>query len=65
MQLTVNGKSMDITSVRVDALLQELEYEGTHYAIAVNYRVVPRARWSDIELKAGDTVEILTPRQGG
>jgi len=65
MQLTVNGKSMDITSVRVDALLQELEYEGTHYAIAVNYRVVPRARWSEIELKAGDTVEILTPRQGG
>ncbi len=65
MQLTVNGKSMDITSGRVDALLQELEYEGTHYAIAVNYRVVPRARWSEIELKAGDTVEILTPRQGG
>jgi len=27
--------------------------------------VVPRARWSEIELKAGDTVEILTPRQGG
>lgn len=65
MQLTVNGKSMDIASGRVDALLQELEYEGAHYAVAVNYRVVPRARWNEIELKDGDTVEILTPRQGG
>ena len=65
MQLTVNGKPMDIASMRVDALLQELEYEGTHYAVAVNYRVVPRARWNETELKTGDTVEILTPRQGG
>jgi len=65
MQLTVNGKPMDITSMRVDALLNELEYEGTHFAIAVNYQVVPRARWSEIELKDGDEVEILTPRQGG
>ncbi len=65
MQLTVNGKRMDITSMRVDALLNELEYEGTHFAIAVNYQVVPRARWGEIELKDGDEVEILTPRQGG
>ncbi len=65
MQLIVNGKPMDIASVRVDLLLQELEYEGTHYAIAVNHRVVPRARWNETELKAGDSVEILTPRQGG
>lgn len=65
MQLMVNGKRMDITSVRVDALLNELEYEGTHFAIAVNYQVVPRARWNEIELKDGDEVEILTPRQGG
>ena len=65
MQLMVNGKRMDITSMRVDALLNELEYEGTHFAIAVNYQVIPRARWSEIELKDGDEVEILTPRQGG
>ncbi|MFZ5692905.1 MAG: sulfur carrier protein ThiS [Pseudomonadota bacterium] len=65
MQLIVNGKPMTITSMRVDALLRELEYEGTHYAVAVNYRVVPRARWNETELRNGDKVEILTPRQGG
>ena len=47
------------------ALLDELEYTGTHLAIAVNLEVVPRTRWADTELRDGDAVEILTPRQGG
>ena len=50
---------------RVDALLAELDYEGTHLAVAVNYDVVPRARWADTVLNDNDAVEILTPRQGG
>jgi sulfur carrier protein len=65
MQLTVNGERREIASVRVDELLSELEYEGTHFAVAVNFDVVPRARWRETMLKDGDTVEILTPRQGG
>ena len=65
MRLTVNGEPRDVTATRVDALLGELEFEGTHFAIAVNYDVVPRARWSETRLSEGDMVEILTPRQGG
>jgi sulfur carrier protein len=65
MRLTVNGEAKDVAATRVDALLGELEFEGTHFAIAVNYDVVPRARWSQTQLADGDTVEILTPRQGG
>ncbi|HVX99596.1 MAG TPA: sulfur carrier protein ThiS [Pseudorhodoplanes sp.] len=65
MQLIVNGERRDIRSARLDALLNELEYEGTHLAIAVNYDVIPRAKWSETVLKDGDEVEILTPRQGG
>jgi sulfur carrier protein len=65
MQLIVNGEHRDIVSARVDELLTELEYEGTHFAIAVNFDVVPRARWRETMLQEGDTVEILTPRQGG
>jgi sulfur carrier protein len=49
----------------VRALLDELEYTGTHLAIAVNFEVVPRARWAETELRDGDAIEILTPRQGG
>ena len=49
----------------IDALLRELEYEGTHFAIAVNYDVLPKSRWAETMLKAGDEIEIITPRQGG
>ena len=65
MRVTVNGETKDVAATRIDALLGELEFEGTHFAIAVNYDVVPRARWSQTAIADGDTVEILTPRQGG
>jgi sulfur carrier protein len=65
MRVTVNGEQRDIASARVDALLSELEYEGTHFAIAVNYDVLPRSAWAHTPLKNGDEIEIITPRQGG
>ena len=65
MFLTVNGERRETRATRVDALLAELEYEGTHLAVAVNYDVVPRARWAETPLNDNDAVEILTPRQGG
>jgi len=65
MRVIVNGEQKDIASSRVDALLGELEYEGTHFAIALNFDVVPKSRWAETALKRGDEIEIITPRQGG
>jgi sulfur carrier protein len=65
MRVTVNGEQREINSSSVDALLGELEYEGTHFAIALNYDVLPRSRWAQTPLKSGDEIEIITPRQGG
>ena len=65
MRVIVNGEAREIASERVDALLSELEYEGNHFAIAVNYDVLPKSRWAETALKAGDEIEIITPRQGG
>ncbi|MCB1414265.1 MAG: sulfur carrier protein ThiS [Xanthobacteraceae bacterium] len=65
MRVTINGEQRDIAALRVDALLSELDYEGTHFAVALNFDVVPKARWAETELKAGDEIEIITPRQGG
>ena len=65
MRVTVNGETREISAARVDALLGELDYEGTHFAIALNYDVVPKSRWADTQLQAGDEIEIITPRQGG
>ena len=65
MRVTVNGEQREIHSSSVDALLGELEYQGTHFAIALNYDVLPRSRWAQTALKSGDEIEIITPRQGG
>jgi sulfur carrier protein len=65
MRVTVNGEARDIASTHVGALLAELDYEGAHFAIAVNFDVVPKSRWAETTLKAGDEIEIITPRQGG
>jgi sulfur carrier protein len=65
MRVTVNGEEREIASQRVDALLCELDYEGSHFAIALNFDVLPRSQWARTELKHGDEIEIITPRQGG
>ena len=65
MRVTVNGEARDIAATSVDGLLRELDYEGTHFAIALNYDVVPKSHWAETSLNAGDEIEIITPRQGG
>jgi sulfur carrier protein len=65
MRVIINGEQREIAAASVDALLGELEYEGTHFAIALNYDVLPRSQWAQTRLKTGDEIEIITPRQGG
>ena len=65
MRVIINGEAREISATRVDALLGELEYEGTHFAIALNYDVLPKSRWAETAIKSGDEIEIITPRQGG
>jgi sulfur carrier protein len=65
MRVTVNGEQREVAASHVDALLAELDYAGSHFAIALNYDVVPKSRWAETALKAGDEIEIITPRQGG
>ena len=65
MRVIVNGEQREIFSASVDALLSELEYEGTHFAIALNYDVLPKSQWAQTPIKSGDEIEIITPRQGG
>ena len=65
MRVTINGEEREISSDSVGALLSELDYEGTHFAIALNYDVVPKSLWAETQIKSGDEIEIITPRQGG
>ncbi|MBB1091348.1 sulfur carrier protein ThiS [Rhodopseudomonas pseudopalustris] len=65
MLVTINGEQRDVAASSVAALMSELDCTGGHYAVAINYDVVPRGKWDETPLAAGDEIEILTPRQGG
>ena len=65
MVVTINGAEQEVAAATIPALLEELEYEGEFLVVAVNHDVVQRRRWNEVEIKAGDRIEILTPRQGG
>ena len=65
MVLIVNGEPQEVEAPNVADLLHALGYEGGFFAVAVNQEVVRRNAWAKARLSEGDTVEILTPRQGG
>ncbi len=65
MRVIVNGEHCEVQAATVAALLGELDYAGNHFAVAVNFDVIPKSRWSEAELRSGDEIEIITPRQGG
>ncbi len=65
MRVIINGEERQIAAMSVAALLSELDFEGTHFAVAINYDVLPRSKWAETQIKAGDEIEIITPRQGG
>ena len=65
MHVIVNGERTEVAATDVRGLLDELDYDGAHVAVAVNTHVVPRARWASTGLQSGDEIEIITPRQGG
>jgi sulfur carrier protein len=65
MFLIVNGERLETAAARVDVLLGELQHDSRYLAVAVNQELVPRARWAETLLENGDSIEIITPRQGG
>ena len=67
VEVRVNGAARPLRHGLLAELLAELGYSAGQpgIAVAVNGEVVPRARWSDRPLRAGDDVEIVGAVQGG
>jgi sulfur carrier protein len=65
MRIHVNGEPLDVAATTLAALLRELDYEGRTVATALNQNFVRRTDRVNTNLKEGDAVEILVPRQGG
>jgi sulfur carrier protein len=65
MTITLNGKPAETTAQTLAAALVEWGYGEKRIATSVNEAFVPATAREKLHLKAGDRVEVLTPRHGG
>ncbi len=71
MQVSVNGATTDVEdTTTVAAVVSSLDDGGRSedrrgVAVALNSEVVPRSAWATTPLRAGDSLEVLTPTAGG
>lgn len=64
--IRVNGDeaALDVATV-AELVASRVAPEARGVAVALNGAVLPRARWPETPLAAGDRVEIVRARQGG
>jgi sulfur carrier protein len=66
MQIVVNGEARQAPErVALPALIEELRLGGRRLAVELNGAIVPRSAWSAVELRDGDTLEIVHAIGGG
>jgi len=63
--IIVNGEEKTVNASTLDALLDLLDYEARWVATAVNGELIRRSDRKGCMLTDGDSVEILSPMQGG
>ena len=67
MELSVNGEKQQLpqTALSVTDLLIHFDAQQRKAAVAVNGQFVPKSEHDTTQLQTGDTVEIVSPMQGG
>lgn len=66
MKITINGESRQFTApLSVAALVEVLGYTGKRIAVERNGEIVARGRHAEVELAAGDRIEIVVAVGGG
>lgn len=65
MQIVINGEPKQTAARTLADLCAVLDLAREKVATAVNGRFVPAGLRADLELRADDEIEIVSPRQGG
>ena len=64
--ITLNGEARALPHEQSLAeFLSAAGYNEGYFAVAINGDFVPRGLYSETQLKGGEALEILSPRQGG
>ena len=66
-KLKINGNNLPIKSHTILNMLKEIRVnsKNNNIAVAVNYEVVQKIKWTDYKIKSGDIIEIVRPLKGG
>jgi thiamine biosynthesis protein ThiS len=66
MELSVNGEKLQLPDgATILALLERFKLHPVRVAVELNRDIVPKKAYANTNLKAGDTVEIVTFVGGG
>jgi len=66
MQIMVNGEQRTVSDgLTAEQLVRDMDITGQRIAMEVNLEIVPRSRYPEHTLKAGDRVEIVHAVGGG
>lgn len=66
MRLNINGHDRELSaSQTVAEMVRELDIHVPHFAVALNFNVVPRSQYETTAIKDGDKVEIVHAVGGG
>ena len=66
MKIIVNGKTYECaSSITLEKLVEELNYQKMHVAVARNQEFVPHTQYSEMVIHEGDDIEFVAPMVGG
>jgi sulfur carrier protein len=66
VQITLNGEVRELREpVCVRGLLESCGLGARKVAVAINAEVIPRSRFDEVQLRAGDRVEVIHAVGGG
>ncbi len=66
IKISVNGEIKEVSeNLNVKELIQALEYKTKGFAVAVNTTFVAIDSYEKTIIRYGDTIDILSPVQGG
>jgi len=63
--VTINGEPRQLAAGTLAEALVALDYEDAVVATALNGAFVPKRKRAETQLRQGDRIEIVAPRQGG
>ena len=66
MKIKLNGNEIEVNdNISVLELMKMKNFDSTKYVAIVNEDVIPKSKISEVILKEGDEVEIITMMGGG